>query len=124
MLFLRIVGVLYIVFGIWCTLLPQQTSLAVGFELASGSGLSEYITVYGGLEVGIGLAMIITSFVRRLQLGGLAFAFIFSVCLPLFRMPTLMLFDIQPVTYFLLGVEVLFSALLGWALWRTLHRIS
>jgi len=124
MLILRIIGVVYIILGVWCSLLPDQTSQSVGFELINGSGMSEYITVYGGLEVGLGLAMLITSFVARLRLGGLAFTFILSACLPLFRVPTILVFDVQSTTYALMAVEIAFAILLGLALWRELRKCN
>ena len=122
MIILRIVGIIYLLLGTWCTLLPGQTSQAVGFHLINGHGISEYITVYGGLEVGLGLAMLITSFVKRLQLGGLAFAFIISTCLPVFRIPTALLFEAQQITYVLMIVELLLAILLGLALAHSLQR--
>ncbi|MCC9607828.1 DUF4345 family protein [Blastopirellula sp. JC732] len=53
--FLALVGCLYVGLGIWCAVAPQKTSAVVGFTLQPGSGQSEFLTVYGGLEVGLGL---------------------------------------------------------------------
>ena len=121
MIILRIIGILYIIIGAWCTLLPGQASQSVGFRLINDSGMSDFITGYGGFEVGIGLAMLVTSFVKRLRPGGLAFAFILSACLPLFRVPTVILFDVQHITYILMTTEIVFAVLLGLALWRQVH---
>jgi hypothetical protein len=52
--FLAIVGLAYVVLAVWCSLLPGNTSQAVGFSLQSGSGQSEFLTVYGGLELALG----------------------------------------------------------------------
>ncbi len=52
--FLTFVGVAYILLGLWCAIMPEQTSNAVGFSLQSGAGDSEFLTVYGGLEIAIG----------------------------------------------------------------------
>ena len=54
-IFLSCVGGLYVFLGIWCSLLPERASKTVGFELRPGSGESEFLTVYGGLEVALGL---------------------------------------------------------------------
>ena len=35
--------------------MPDKTSKAVGFTLQAGSGQSEFLTVYGGLELAIGI---------------------------------------------------------------------
>ncbi len=53
--FLTMVGVTYLCLAVWCALQPVGTSQAIGFQIASGSGHSEYLTVYGGLQFGLGL---------------------------------------------------------------------
>ena len=62
--YLITMGVIYIFLGLWCAVLPQKVSTAVGFELQPGQGQSEFFTVYGGLEVGIGLLFLIPIFVK------------------------------------------------------------
>ncbi len=124
MIILRIIGILYILLGVWCTVLPGQVSQSVGFHLMNGPGMSEFITGYGGLEVGLGLAMLVTSFSARWRKGGLAFAFILSVCLPLFRVPTVILFDVHHITYILMAAEIVLAVLLGLALWREMQSVK
>ena len=58
-IFLAVVGGLYITLGIWCAVAPERTSQVVGFDLKPGSGQSEFLTVYGGLEFGLGLAFLV-----------------------------------------------------------------
>ena len=58
-LFLAVVGVAYIVLAVWCSLRPGQTSQSVGFTLTPGSGQSEYLVVYGGLELGLGIVFLL-----------------------------------------------------------------
>lgn len=53
--FLAFTGIAYIGLGIWCAVAPEKTSRAVGFALQPGHGQSEFLTVYGGLEVALGL---------------------------------------------------------------------
>jgi hypothetical protein len=57
-IFLAIVGAAYIVLAGWCSIMPDKTSKAVGFTLQSGSGQSEFLTVYGGLELALGIAFL------------------------------------------------------------------
>lgn len=57
-IFLAIVGVAYLVLSAWCSLATAQTSHAVGFTLQPGSGQSEYLTVYGGLQLALGLTFL------------------------------------------------------------------
>ena len=56
--FLAFVGTAYLVLAAWCAILPDTTSNSVGFTLQPGSGQSEFLTVYGGLQVAIGLAFL------------------------------------------------------------------
>lgn len=58
-IFLTVVGIAYISLAVWCVLRPEQTSQTVGFTLARGSGQSEYLTVYGGLQTALGIAFLI-----------------------------------------------------------------
>ena len=52
-IFLTLVGLIYLALALWCSMDPQTTSRKVGFELNPGSGQSEFVTVYGGLEFGM-----------------------------------------------------------------------
>ncbi|GJM23910.1 MAG: membrane protein [Phycisphaerae bacterium] len=53
-IFTSIVGIAYLGFSVWCTLQPQKTASSIGFELKPGSGQSEYLVVYGGLQLALG----------------------------------------------------------------------
>ena len=59
---LIIVSAIYIGLAIWCSIQPNVTSEKVGFELKGGTGQSEFMTVYGGLEFGLALALLATLF--------------------------------------------------------------
>lgn len=48
-------AVLYTVFALWCTIAPAQTAKAVGYDALSRSGESEYLVVYGGLQLGLAI---------------------------------------------------------------------
>jgi hypothetical protein len=52
--FLWINAAMYLVLGVLCAVRPQSLAEFVGFQLAPG-GTSEFMTVYGGLEFGLGL---------------------------------------------------------------------
>jgi hypothetical protein len=83
-------GLLYLVLGAWCTLAPDRTSQAVGFTLASPSGRSEYLTVYGGLEVGLGAFFLAAAFVPSLRTAGLVLGLATYGALALWRVGTLL----------------------------------
>ncbi|MBX3442634.1 MAG: hypothetical protein KF774_09505 [Planctomyces sp.] len=52
---LALIGAAYLGLAAWCTLAPATTSNSVGFEIIAGRGQSEYLVVYGGLQLGLGL---------------------------------------------------------------------
>jgi hypothetical protein len=52
--YLAFVGFAYLLLAAWCIASPAGTAAAVGFELQPGSGQSEYLVVYGGLQLGLG----------------------------------------------------------------------
>ncbi len=54
-IYLAIVALIYLALAIWCTADSGTTSEKVGFELKGGSGQSEFVAVYGGLEFGMAL---------------------------------------------------------------------
>ena len=59
-IYLIVVAAMYIFLALWCTFQPEVTSTKVGFELKGGSGQSEFMTVYGGLEFGIAVVFLLT----------------------------------------------------------------
>ena len=115
MVALVVLGISYIALGLWCAAAPDSTAASVGFALSGGSGHSEWITVYGGLQTGLGAAMILCGLSPTLRLGGLAFAAIFSTALVVFRAPTLMAYSVKNLTYFFAVVEIVSAAWLIWA---------
>ena len=46
---------IYLLFAAWCTFAPVQTAQQVGYASLSPSGISEYLVVYGGIELGLAL---------------------------------------------------------------------
>ncbi|MFT5327519.1 MAG: hypothetical protein ACI8P0_005411 [Planctomycetaceae bacterium] len=105
-IFLAVVGAAYIVLAIWCAARPDATANAVGFELISGSGQSEYFVVYGGLELALGIAFLWP--LRRAEdtVGALRLCCLVHSCLVVFRTVSFFQFsDISKTTYTLAAVE-------------------
>lgn len=44
---------LYFVFALWCALGWKRTSAAMGYVQLDAGGRSEYLTIYGGLQLGL-----------------------------------------------------------------------
>ncbi|CTP82710.1 hypothetical protein [Xanthomonas graminis] len=112
---------LYAVLAIWCTLLPAQTAAAVGYIGLDRSGQSEYLVIYGGLQ--LGMAFLFGYFVRSGQIRtGLLLALAFYVPIVLYRSASLLrLWPVGPTTTGLAGFEILLL-LAALALWRGQRR--
>lgn len=111
-LFVGLVGVLYMGLAIWCTVQPDTTSKKVGFEMVGGSGKSEFMTVYGGLEFGIALILLASLCRNETVTYGLWVAMLIHGSLVLFRTISFFVFsDIGAFTYRLAtGEWVIFIA--------------
>jgi hypothetical protein len=104
-------GALYLFLGVWCLAAPAYTSRKVGFELLGGTGRSEFLVVYGGLEVALGLFFLLCGLDGRLLRAGALLALVSSACLMATRLATLFLVPgLLRSTYLFFGVEVLMAA--------------
>jgi hypothetical protein len=61
-IYLLVVALLYLVLAVWCSRAAATVSEKVGLGLRPGVGQSEFLTVYGGLELGLALAFAIPAF--------------------------------------------------------------
>jgi hypothetical protein len=88
--FLTVVGAIYVALGAWCLARPEQTARSIGFELLPGAGVSEYMVVYGGLELALGL-LFLQPWLRPERLPAmLEVCFLIHLCLVLVRSWTLL----------------------------------
>jgi hypothetical protein len=118
-IFLAVVGVAYILLAIWCSIAPGRTSQAVGFNLQPGSGQSEFLAVYGGLEFALGIVFLLPLIRSEQTLFSLQVCLVVHVCLVLFRSIGFFTFTgIEAKTYVLAAVEwaIFVAALVLW--WR------
>ncbi len=112
-------GLLFVVAGLLCIVMPSESSQYVGYALASGTGRAEFVTVYGGLEIGLGLGLLLGRRVRTLALGVLFLALWMTLGLVLVRTVTLFVFDVSETTYFFYAMD---WCVLG-VLWWSRHRL-
>jgi hypothetical protein len=91
----------------------------VGFKLEPGSGQSEFIVVYGGLELGLA-GILLLPLIRPKQLdSSLLACLIVHACLVLFRSASFFLYSgIQPMTYRLAIGEWIIFLVSAWLVWR------
>ena len=123
-LFCYIVGLMYLGLGGWCAISPEETSAVVGFELIGGAGMSEFLTVYGGLEIGMGMTFLLPFFGTRFLDYTLLVCVLIHANLVFFRTLSFVFYsDIGSGTYKLaMGEWVIF--LLGIILYRTTLKSS
>jgi len=114
-LFLGAVGLLYAGLAAWCAVAPASTSETVGFELKGGSGRSEFLTVYGGLELGLALVFLLPAIFDRHTREAVLACLIIHGCLVVTRSVSFGMFEgISPSTYKLAAGEwVIFLASLA-----------
>jgi len=104
--FLALVGILYLALAIWCSADPQTTSNKVGFDLQGGSGESEFVTVYGGLELGLFLIFIMPLLWPDSLRYALLSCLLIHACLVVFRTISYLRFaDIDSFTHRLAAGE-------------------
>lgn len=115
---LTAVGAIYTLLGIWCTISPMQTAQSLGYSLSS-AGLIEYVVVYGGLEVGLGLAMVTGARRPRLLPGVFFMTCVFSLVLPLYRSVLLLIHESNPSILAIFGVELVIAVVLLATAWHT-----
>lgn len=112
-------AVLYVLFAAWCTLAPEKTASAIGLKLESPSGRSEFITVYGGLEMGLAVFFALAGLKPAMHEAGLLFALCLYGAITIWRVPTLVAFrGIGPLTFATAGLELVLAIVAG-ALWWT-----
>ena len=88
LVFLWINAAMYLVLGVLCAVRPQQIAEYVGFQLVPG-GTSEFMTVYGGLEFGLGLFFAYCAWNPEHLRLGIVFAILLYVPLALARLASL-----------------------------------
>ena len=105
-IFLAIVGGLYLYLAIWCSVRPESTSKLVGFDLHPGSGQSEFLTVYGGLEFGMALFFLLPLIRPASTRDSLLCCLLIHAGLVAFRSAGFLLYsNIQPMTWKLAAGE-------------------
>jgi len=117
-IFLAIVGAAYILLAAWCSIMPDKTSRGVGFTLQTGSGQSEFITVYGGLQLALGIAFLWPLYRPSEVVFPLFLCLLIHGCLVAFRTTSFVLYSGIPTTTFALAATewIIFvgAAILYW----------
>lgn len=112
--YLWINAALYAVFGVLCAINPRGTSKGLGYALPTSGGLSEYLTVYGGLQFGLAAFFAWVAMRGDMHRAGLVLALALYIPIVLFRWVSVA--RLWPVERMTLGVGTLEAALLVAAL--------
>jgi len=117
--FYRGIGILYLISGLWCAINPTLAANFLGMNFKSDLGLAEFFSVYGGLQVGIACAILLSSVYKPYIEGSVFFATILSTGLIGFRLIALQRFSADTST---IGMGILegFIAMLLWRYWYLL----
>ena len=117
-IYLTLVALIYLGLAIWCSVQPGKTSQKVGFELKGGSGQSEFMTVYGGLEFGLALVLLASLLRSETVMYGVWACVLIHGSLVVFRTISFLCFrGIESITYklaagewvvLLIGIAILF----------------
>ncbi|MEO6517408.1 MAG: DUF4345 domain-containing protein [Pseudoxanthomonas sp.] len=98
-------ALLYALLALCCTVFPQTTASAVGYQVLSKSGQSEYLVIYGGLQLGMAFLFAYFAWTRQPR-NGLVLALAFYVPIVLYRSFTLaQLWPVEATTMLLAGLE-------------------
>lgn len=106
---------LYLALAAWCIVSPQSTSQAIGYSLISGSGRSEYLVVYGGLQIGLAVFFALCAYYAHWTLIGIIFGCCLYVPILICRIISFLKFDdIGTVT---IGTGILELIMSVWGLY-------
>jgi hypothetical protein len=110
---------LYVLLAAWCTAFPAETAAAVGFQTLTRSGQSEYLVIYGGLQLGMAFLFAYFAWSKQPR-NGLVLALAFYVPIVAYRAATVVAFwPVEPTTLLLALLEwiMLIAASVLW--WRS-----
>ena len=120
-LYLYVNAALYLLFAAWCTFSPWKTSLNLGYQALSSSGRSEYLVIYGGLQLGLAALFAYTAMNPQLQRHGVLIALFFYVPIVAYRVFTVLRFwPVRSTTLYVGALELLLlvAGILLWCLAR------
>ena len=84
-IYLWVNAAIYGIFAILCTVKASATSKSIGFLSLSNGGMAEYVTVYGGMELGLGLIFAWLAWQPALHRTGIVLALALYAPLVIFR---------------------------------------
>lgn len=106
-------GILYLLLAVLCTVKHASTSRGTGFLQLNESGHSEYLVIYGGLQLGLGCAYLLVGRDPAYFRLGIQASLLLYAPIVIYRLTTLAIYrPTSAVTFGTAGLELL---LLIWA---------
>lgn len=116
--YLYLNAAIYLVFAAWCAIAPARTAAAVGYASLTRSGQTEYLTIYGGLQLGLAFLFAWLAWSQQMRTG-LVLALALYVPIVLFRSVGLMRWwPVDTTTLLLAATEWLMLGLGLWLWWQ------
>jgi hypothetical protein len=99
---------LYLLFALWCTFGKDQTAKASGYLELNNSGWSEYLVIYGGLQLGLaGFFAYLASNEAYFRVG-VMFSIMLYIGIVIFRLTSIYAYwPVRKPTLVIAGMEVL-----------------
>ncbi len=117
--FLAGVGILYLVLAVICSVRPMQSARLVGLEIRPGSGQSEFLTLYGGLEFALGVLFLLPILRPAQAEAAIWTCLILHAGLVIFRSVSFLMYSgIEPATYKLAVGEWLIFLGAAFLVWK------
>lgn len=103
-MYLWINAVLYAVFALWCSIKADATASFLGYQFSETAGKIEYLTVYGGLELGLSFFFIFSVVANGMVFPAIYFSCFLYGCLVLFRILSLLYFGWSGINIFIIAI--------------------
>lgn len=114
-IYLYVNAMLYLLFAIWCTLAPARTASNLGYVVLARGGRSEYLVIYGGLQLGLAIAFFLLA--RNAAYVSLGIELSIALYAPIVFYRLITLARYRPVAPLTLATGCLESLLLIAAVW-------
>lgn len=116
--YLYLNAVLYLLLAGWCTFAPARTAAAVGYTTLSRSGQTEYLTIYGGLQLGLAFLFAWFAWTQQMRTG-LVIAIAVYLPIVIYRsIGLLRWWPVEPTTLLLAAIEWLMLVAALWLWWQ------
>lgn len=120
MIIYNAIAILYVLSGLWCSFQPLKSMGFLGYAEVRHieASVAEFVTVYGGLQLGIGLAMLTANLFPQYYGGTLLFAAVLSLLLIFMRVVSMMTYGWFEEGLMMGGLELVLAVSLAVLFYR------